>query len=45
MSYDFILKSDLLSETEKEMFLGANAIKFYNLKNTVELPYVKNMSE
>lgn len=45
MSYDFVLKSDLLSEKEKEMFLGGNAIKFYNLKNTIELPYVKNMSE
>lgn len=45
MSYDFVLKSDLLTEKEKEMFLGGNAIKFYNLKNTIELPYVKNMSE
>lgn len=45
MSYDFILKSDLLSEGEKELFLGVNAMNFYNIKNPIELPYVKNMSE
>ncbi|MBF0575272.1 amidohydrolase family protein [Dysgonomonas sp. GY617] len=45
MSYDFILKSDLLPENEKRMFLGENAVRFYNLKDLVELPYIKNMSE
>lgn len=45
MSYDFVLKSDALSEEEKRLFLGGNAMKFYNLNNPIELPYVKNMSE
>jgi predicted TIM-barrel fold metal-dependent hydrolase len=45
MSYDFVLKSDLLSEEEKTLFLGENAVKFYGFENPVELPYIKNMSE
>lgn len=45
MSYDFILKSDLLNESEKRAFLGENAIKFYGFKHLVDLPYIKNMSE
>lgn len=45
MSYDFVLKSKLLSDVEKEMFLGGNAEKFYGFENLVELPYIKNMSE
>lgn len=45
MSYDFILKSDLLTEAEKAAFLGENAVKFYGFKNLPELPYIKNMSE
>lgn len=45
MSYDFILKSGLLSDDEKEMFLSSNAEKFYGFENLVELPYIKNMSE
>lgn len=45
MSYDFILKSDELTEEEKSMFLGENAIRFYGLDNLVDLPYIKNMSE
>lgn len=45
MSYDFILKSELLSGEEKELFLGKNAAEFYNFKNLAELPYIKNMSE
>lgn len=45
MSYDFILKSSLLSDKEKEMFLSSNAEKFYGFENLVELPYIKNMSE
>lgn len=45
MSYDFILKSDLLSETEKAAFLGKNAEIFYGFKDLIELPYIKNMSE
>ena len=45
MSYDFILKTNELSEQEKAMFLGDNAIQFYGFKNLPELPYIKNMSE
>lgn len=45
MSYDFIVKSDLLTEEEKAMFLGRNAEDFYRFKNLLELPYIKNMSE
>ena len=45
MSYDFVLKSDQLSEEEKEMFLSTNAESFYGFNNLVRLPYIKNMSE
>ena len=45
MSYDFILKSHELSHEEKELFLGANAARFYGLKDLIDLPYIKNMSE
>ncbi|MDR2026272.1 MAG: amidohydrolase [Prevotellaceae bacterium] len=45
MSYDFILKSNLLTEEEKTLFLGGNACKFYGFDNPVRLPYIKNMSE
>jgi len=45
MSYDFILKTNLLSDEEKELFLGENARKFYNFEALIDLPYIKNMSE
>jgi predicted TIM-barrel fold metal-dependent hydrolase len=45
MSYDFILKSDLLDEEGKRKFLRSNAEKFYGFTNLVSLPYIKNMSE
>ncbi len=45
MSYDFIVKSSLLSEDEKAKFLGENAKQFYKIKDLIELPYIKNMSE
>lgn len=45
MSYDFVVKSKLMTEEEKAQFLGLNAEKFYRFKNLVELPYIKNMSE
>lgn len=45
MSYDFITKSSLLTESEKASFLGDNARRFYGFKNLVDLPYIKNMSE
>lgn len=45
MSYDFVLKSDEMTEEEKALFLGENACRFYGLDNLVDLPYIKNMSE
>ena len=45
MSYDFILKTDELTEQETEQFLGLNAAGFYNIKTEIDLPYIKNMSE
>lgn len=45
MSFDFILKSNLLLEKEKQMFLGENAIGFYGFNSLPQLPYIKNMCE
>ena len=45
MSYDFITKSTDLTEHEKTLLLGENAIRFYGFKDLIELPYIKNMSE
>ena len=45
MSYDFILKTNDLTQSEKASFLGENAVKFYGFKNLPKLEYVKNMSE
>ena len=45
MSYDFVLKSNELTEREKELFLGENARLFYGFQNLPTPPYIKNMSE
>ena len=45
MSYDFITKSQELTDDEKAAFLGGNALRFYGFKNLPDLPYIKNMSE
>lgn len=45
MSYDFVTKSDELTEEEKKLFLGMNAQEFYGFNELVDLPYIKNMSE
>jgi len=45
MSYDFVVKSKLLSEEEKILFLCENARKFYRFTELKELSYIKNMSE
>ena len=45
MSYDFIIKSQELSEDEKTLFLAENARQFYGFKKLIDLPYIKNMSE
>ena len=45
MSYDFILKTDVLADKEKALFLGENAVDFYGFGN-LEIPRrLKNMSE
>ena len=43
MSYDFILKSNELSDEEKESFLGKNAVAFYNFGNAQEIKPIKHM--
>lgn len=45
MSYDFVLKSDSLTDSDKALFLGENARRFYGFENLADLPYIKNMSE
>ena len=45
MSYDFISRSTELNDSEKALFLGENAYRFYGFGNLPELPYIKNMSE
>ncbi|MDR1102851.1 MAG: amidohydrolase [Tannerella sp.] len=45
MSYDFVLKSTLLTGDEKALFLGENAKRFYRFGDLTDLPYIKNMSE
>ncbi|MDR2118727.1 MAG: amidohydrolase [Tannerellaceae bacterium] len=45
MSYDFILRSPLLDDEEKRLFLGGNARSFYRFGALPELPYIKNMLE
>ena len=45
MSYDFVTKSTELTDEEKTLFLGQNALHFYGFKNLPTLPYIKNMSE
>ena len=45
MSYDFIVKSSELTESEKAMFLGENARRFFEFQKLIDLPYIKNMSE
>lgn len=45
MSYDFVVKSNLMTEEEKSLFLGRNAEEFYRFTDLVKLPYIKNMSE
>ncbi len=47
MSYDFVVKTNLLTHQEKAQFLGTNAIRFYGFDKArfPQLPYIKNMSE
>lgn len=45
MSYDFIVKSDRLTEKEKALFLGENAVKFYGFSDLHIPEKIKNMVE
>ena len=45
MAQDFVTKSSRLSETEKRMFLGETAEKFYGYKHQESIPYTKNVVE
>jgi len=45
MSFDFVLKSKLLNDGEKQLFLGENAKAFYSFSELIDLPYIKNMCE
>lgn len=45
MSYDFLLGSPLLSDSDKQLLLGENARRFYGFGQLPSLPYIKNMSE
>ena len=45
MSWDFVDKSQLLTEEEKRLFLHGNAKGFYRFSNLPETPYVHHMAE
>ena len=45
MSWDFIDKSPLLTEQEKQAFLHRNAERFYHFDNLPDMPYVHHMAE
>ena len=45
MSQDFIIKSDKMTQEEKEKFLGLNAAKFYGFEMKENLPYISHMAE
>lgn len=45
MSYDFIVKSNKISEENKKLFLGENAVKFYGFKDLTVPQKIKNMVE
>ncbi len=45
MSYDFLLRSSLLTEAELAAFLGLNAQRLFGFSGLTVPPYIKNMSE
>ncbi len=45
MSFDFVLKTDEISENNKKLFLGENAVEFYGFNELVVPEKVKNMVE
>lgn len=45
MSFDFVIKSDKMSESEKECFFYKNAEQFYGFRDLQECIRIKNMLE
>ena len=45
MSQDFIIKSDKMTQEEKDKFLGLNAAGFYGFEVKENLPYISHMAE
>ena len=45
MSLDFLWKSDVLSDLEKELILGENARMFYGFPQMPEIPRIRHMAE
>ena len=45
MSFDFVDKTDKISEENKKLFLGENAVDFYGFKNLTIPEKIKNMVE
>lgn len=45
MSYDFLLRSALLTDEELAAFLGLNAQRLFGFGELDVPPYIKNMSE
>ena len=45
MSFDFVLRSSLLTDAEKAAFLGLNAQRLFGFGQFPEMPYIRNMSE
>ncbi len=45
MSADFIVKSPLLTDSEKQAFLGGNAERFYRFGPQPEMPLIHHMAE
>ena len=43
MSYDFVLKSNALTDSEKERFLGGNAKEFYGFDSLAPCEEIPNM--
>ena len=45
MSWDFLLRSPLLTEVERQMFLHNNAEVFYRFDRLPDMPYIHHMAE
>ena len=45
MSWDFVDKSPLLTDGEKQLFFHDNAQRFYHFENLPQMPYVHHMAE